>query len=67
MQDVYAVHRAALKRKLKLMGATGCTWSQTAGAKMSKQFRLTHVPTHNALDDAKHQAELFNLIRTLKS
>lgn len=57
----------ALDIKAMYMGATGCTWSETAGAKMSKQFRLAHVPTHDALDDARHQAELFNLVRTLKS
>jgi ribonuclease T len=54
---------SALDIKAMYMGATGCTWSQTAGAKMAKQFRLTHLPTHNALDDARHQAKLFNMVR----
>lgn len=54
---------SALDIKALYMGATGCTWSQTTSTQMAKRLRPERTPTHDALDDALYQAELFRRIR----
>lgn len=55
----------ALDIKALYMGATGCTWSQTSSSQMAKRLHPAKKGTHNALEDALYQAELFRLIRDL--
>jgi DNA polymerase III epsilon subunit-like protein len=55
----------ALDIKALYMGATGCTWSQTSSSQMAKRLHPVRKGTHNALDDALYQAELFRLTRGL--
>ena len=57
----------AVDIKALYMGATGCTWNQTTSAQMAKRLHPKKKPTHNALDDALYQAELFRLARGLTS
>jgi ribonuclease T len=57
---------AALDIKALYMGATGCMWSQTGSSQIAKRVKPKLKGTHNALDDALYQAELFRLTRELK-
>jgi ribonuclease T len=57
----------ALDIKALYMGATGCTWGQTGSSKMAKRLSPKRTGTHNALEDALYQAELFRLIRSISS
>ena len=52
----------AIDIKAYYMGFTGCSWSETKSSLMSKRLRPITQPSHNALDDAKFQAELFELM-----
>jgi DNA polymerase III epsilon subunit-like protein len=52
---------AALDIKALYMGVTGCTWSQTTSTQMAKRLHPKKKGTHDALDDALYQAELFRL------
>lgn len=56
---------SALDIKALYMGATGCTWMQTTSSQMAKRLHPKRKGTHNALDDALYQAELFRLVRGL--
>jgi DNA polymerase III epsilon subunit-like protein len=56
---------SALDIKALYMGATGCTWTQATSSQMAKRLNSKKNGTHNALDDALYQAELFRLIRGL--
>jgi ribonuclease T len=56
---------AALDIKAFYMGATGCTWAETGSSAMSRNLRPAGKGDHDALHDAKYQAELFRLARTL--
>lgn len=56
---------AALDIKALYMGATGCMWGQTGSSQISKRVNPTRKGTHNALEDALYQAELFRLTREL--
>lgn len=56
---------AALDIKALYMGATGCTWNQTSSSQMAKRLHPTQKGTHDALEDALYQAELFRLTRSL--
>ena len=58
---------SALDIKALYMGATGCTWDQTTSDQMAKRLKPRLRGTHDALDDALYQAELFRLIRQLGS
>lgn len=53
---------APLDIKSLYMGATGCEWAATKSSKMASVLGATSRGTHDALADAKHQAELFRLI-----
>lgn len=56
---------SALDIKALYMGATGCTWTQATSTQMAKRLKPKKRGTHNALDDALYQAELFRLVRGL--
>lgn len=53
---------AALDIKALFMGATGCRWHDTRSSSIDKQLHPTLEGNHDALCDAKYQAELFRLI-----
>lgn len=54
---------AALDIKSLFMGATGCDWKGTRSSKMASLLRPVLHGTHDALHDARYQAEIFRLIR----
>lgn len=54
----------ALDIKALFMGATGCDWTDTRSSKMAQRLSPRLQSDHQALHDAKYQAELFSLIRT---
>ncbi len=56
---------AALDVKAFYMGATGCGWGETDSRAMAARLHPTGSGTHEALDDAVYQAELFWLAREL--
>ena len=45
--------------KAYVMGMTGCTWQDTRMTRLSAQLKPSQPLTHNALDDAIIQAEIF--------
>ncbi len=53
---------SGLDIKAYSMGKFSLRWSQTTKWQLNRRFRTLHKHTHNALDDAVEQAELFNLI-----
>ena len=54
---------AALDIKSLYMGHANVEWSQTKASQIAKIYDAQRCNTHNALEDALFQAELFNLIR----
>jgi ribonuclease T len=48
--------------KAYYMGLMGCSWSETASSKIPTEFKGESPHTHNALDDAIEQAEMFALM-----
>jgi ribonuclease T len=54
----------ALDIKAYYMGATGCNWHDTRSSMIDKRLSPKSVSDHNALHDARYQAELFRLART---
>ncbi len=51
---------APLDIKAYYMGFAGCTWAQTSSSKLPPHFQATEtIANHNALTDAKAQAEIF--------
>lgn len=54
---------APLDIKAMYMGAKHCSWRETRSSTMKKALGATLEGTHNALDDALYQAELFRLLR----
>ena len=54
----------ALDIKAYYMGVTGCRWSETTSSAMSRMLRPQLAPDHQALQDARFQAELYRLIRS---
>lgn len=58
---------AALDIKAYYMGAFNLEWRQTKSSHMGATLRPRTSPTHNALDDARYQAELFELMLRRKS
>jgi ribonuclease T len=58
---------AALDIKSLFMGATGCDWQGTRSSKIASKLRPTLHGTHDALQDARYQAEIFRLIRNIKA
>lgn len=56
---------SALDIKALFMGATGSSWYDTKSSSMDKHVYPTLQGDHDALHDAKYQAELFRLIYEL--
>jgi DNA polymerase III epsilon subunit-like protein len=52
----------AIDMKAYFMGATGCGWKETKSSRMAAVLKPCSKPSHNALDDARFQAELFALM-----
>src|SRR5947209_16376309 len=44
------------------MGMSGCSWEDTRSSQIPATFKGPSHHTHNALDDAKEQAEMFELM-----
>ena len=49
----------ALDIKAYYMGLSGCQWRETTSSQLPQQFKPSHQATHNALDDAIAQAQIF--------
>ena len=49
----------ALDIKSYYMGLSGCRWKETTSSQLPLRFQPSHQQTHNALDDAIAQAEIF--------
>ncbi len=49
----------ALDIKAYYMGLSGCLWQETTSSHLPQQFQPPHHLTHNALDDAIMQAQIF--------
>lgn len=56
----------AIDMKAYFMGAFGCSWNEAKSSNMAATLKPQSKPTHNALDDARFQAELFELMLSLK-
>lgn len=52
----------AIDIKAYFMGAIDCSWNETRSSQMAATLKPRSSPNHNALDDARFQAELFSLI-----
>ncbi len=52
----------ALDIKALYMGATGCSWHNTRSSKIAEHLNPKLSGTHNALQDAQFQAEIFRSI-----
>ncbi|WP_319411264.1 3'-5' exonuclease [uncultured Cohaesibacter sp.] len=52
----------ALDIKALYMGATGCDWADTRSSKIDDHLKPTLNGTHDALHDARYQAEILRLI-----
>lgn len=48
--------------KAYYMGIAGCTWEDTRSSRIPAEFKGNSRHTHNALDDAVEQAEMFELM-----
>ena len=53
----------ALDIKAMYMGATGCSWADTRSSRIAHHVEPTGIGTHDALTDARYQAEIFRLVR----
>ena len=54
----------ALDIKALYMGATDCSWVDTRSSRIAQNVAPTLTGTHDALADARYQAEIFRLIKT---
>jgi DNA polymerase III epsilon subunit-like protein len=54
---------SALDIKALFMGVRGCSWQETRSSNMKRLTGATSAGTHDALQDALFQAELFRLVR----
>lgn len=52
----------AIDMKAYFMGAVGCSWKETKSSQIAATLKPRSAPNHNALDDARFQAELFALM-----
>ncbi|MCD5972016.1 3'-5' exonuclease [Pseudomonas quasicaspiana] len=52
----------AIDMKAYFMGAFDCSWKETKSSQMTATLKPLSAPSHNALDDARSQAELFTLM-----
>jgi ribonuclease T len=53
----------AIDIKSYYMGMSGCTWQDTQSSRIPSKFKGSAPHTHNALDDAIEQAEMFRRMR----
>ena len=53
---------AGLDIKSYYMGLKGCSWADTRLSRIAKEYKTISPHTHNALDDAIQQAEMFELM-----
>lgn len=58
---------AALDIKAYYMGLSGCMWSQTTSRRLPEKFQPSHPATHNALEDARSQGEIFEKLLQAKA
>lgn len=56
----------AVDVKALYMGATGCSWDDTRSSRIPLPKQNTRQK-HNALSDARYQAQLFNFVRGLRN
>lgn len=56
---------SAIDIKAVFMGATGCSWYDTKSSSIDRMVAPSLEGNHDALADAKYQAELFRLVYTL--
>lgn len=56
---------SAIDIKALFMGATKCRWYDTKSSSIDKYVHPTLQGDHNALHDAKYQAELFRLVYSI--
>lgn len=52
----------AIDIKAYFMGAAGCSWKETKSSQIAARLKPRSAPNHNALEDARFQAELFVLM-----
>jgi DNA polymerase III epsilon subunit-like protein len=52
----------ALDIKALYMGTTGCSWRDTRSSQIAEHLKPALVGTHDALQDARYQAEIFRLL-----
>ncbi|EOL9884316.1 3'-5' exonuclease, partial [Escherichia coli] len=52
----------ATDMKTCYMGLTGCLWSETISSRMVDKLSPISPPSHNSLNDARFQAELFAMM-----
>lgn len=57
---------SAVDIKALFMGVHQCSWKATRSSNMKSVTGANGIGNHDALDDAKFQAELFRLIRSTK-
>ena len=57
----------SLDIKSYFMGLSGCSWAETRSSRMPKQFQPKTVATHNALHDARAQAEMLSTMLSHKT
>lgn len=57
----------ALDIKALWMGATGCSWADTRSSRIAERLKPKLHGDHDALHDAQYQAELFQLIRAMRT
>lgn len=50
--------------KAYYMGLSGCAWAETTSRRLPARFRSSLPLTHNALDDARAQADIFAKLLT---
>lgn len=53
--------------KAYYMGLSGCTWAETRSSKLPEVFKQSISSTHNAMDDARAQAEIFRNMLTRRA
>lgn len=53
---------SAIDMKAYFMGSMGCSWGETKSSNMVKVLNPRSAPNHNALEDARFQAEIFTLM-----
>jgi ribonuclease T len=57
----------ALDIKAYYMGFSGCKWGETTSKQLPQEFQPDQPATHNALDDAKSQGQIFaKLLKTTR-